>query len=179
MLPDSCSSTVSISTCILSILPTSQTHPPPPPQLPPCCYQMLQILPTRLCVPLLRGHQSWALFWPVQVFSGGSSGKESLCQCRRHKRLGFDPWVGKIPWRRAWQPTPAFLPGEFHGQRSLVGYSPWSHKESDITEATQQACAGLFTGIRMIFLSFKFIHLFSCMGSQLHHAGSFSSLTRD
>ena len=48
-------------------------------------------------------------------------------------RPGFDPWVGKIPWRRAWQPTPVFLPGESHGQRSLVGYSPWDHKESDMT----------------------------------------------
>ena len=45
-----------------------------------------------------------------------------------------DPWVGKIPWRRAWQPTPVFLPGKFHEQRSLVGYSPWGHKESDRTE---------------------------------------------
>ena len=52
-------------------------------------------------------------------------------QCRRP---GFDPWVGKIPWRRKWQPTPVLLPGESHGQRSLVGYSPWSHKESDMTE---------------------------------------------
>ena len=43
---------------------------------------------------------------------------------------------GKIPWRRAWQPTPVFLPGESHGQRSLAGYSPWSHTESDTTEAT-------------------------------------------
>ena len=55
-------------------------------------------------------------------FPGGASGKESTCQCRTHKRCGFDPWVGKIPWRRAWQPTPVFLAGEFHGQRSLVGY---------------------------------------------------------
>ena len=45
----------------------------------------------------------------------------------------FDPWVGKIPWRRKWQPTPVFLPGEFHGQRSLAGYSPWDGKESDTT----------------------------------------------
>jgi len=43
-------------------------------------------------------------------------------------RCGFDPWVRKIPWRRAWQPTPVFLPGESHGQRSLVGYSLWDHK---------------------------------------------------
>ena len=49
-------------------------------------------------------------------------------------RHGFDPWVGKIPWRRAWQPTPVFLPGESHGQRKLAGYSPWGHKELDMTE---------------------------------------------
>ena len=50
------------------------------------------------------------------------------------RRLWFYHWVGKIPWRRAWQPTPAFLPGESHGQRSLVGYSLLGHKESDMTE---------------------------------------------
>ena len=48
----------------------------------------------------------------VLGFPGGASGKEPACQCRRHKRCGFDPWVGKIPWRRAWQPTPVFLSGE-------------------------------------------------------------------
>ena len=47
---------------------------------------------------------------------------------------GFDPWLGRIPWRREWQPTPVFLPREFHGQRSLAGYSPQGHKESDMTE---------------------------------------------
>ena len=47
---------------------------------------------------------------------------------------GFNPWVGKIPWKRNWQPTPALLPGETHGQRSLMGYSPWSSKELDTTE---------------------------------------------
>ena len=52
------------------------------------------------------------------------------------RRSRLDPWVGKIPWRRAWQPTPVFLPGESHGQRSLEGYCPWSRKESDMTEAT-------------------------------------------
>ena len=46
------------------------------------------------------------------------------CQCRRHKRHGFNPQVGKISWRRKWQPTPVFMPGESHGQRSLAGYSP-------------------------------------------------------
>ena len=48
----------------------------------------------------------------------------NICQCRRPKRLGFDPWVGKIPWRRAWPPTLVLLAGEFHGQRRLLGYSP-------------------------------------------------------
>ena len=52
------------------------------------------------------------------------------------RRPGFDPSVGKIPWRRKWQPTPVFLPGESHGQRSMVGYSPWGRTESDMTEHT-------------------------------------------
>ena len=52
-------------------------------------------------------------------------GKEFTCQSRR---FGLDPWVRKIPWRRKWQPTPLFLPGESHGQRSLVGCSPWNHR---------------------------------------------------
>ena len=56
---------------------------------------------------------------------------ESICQCRRCR---VSPWVGKVPWRRKWQPTPVFLPGKFHGQRSLVGYSPWGHTELDMTE---------------------------------------------
>ena len=53
------------------------------------------------------------------------SGKVPACQCRRH---GLDPWVRKIPWRRKWQPTSAFLPEKSHRQRSMVGYSPWGHK---------------------------------------------------
>ena len=67
-------------------------------------------------------------------FPGGASGKESACQCRRCKRPRFDLCVGKIPWRREWQPTPVFLPGKFHRQSSLVSYSPWTLKESDTTE---------------------------------------------
>ena len=47
------------------------------------------------------------------------------------RKSGFNPWVREIPWKREWQPTPVFLPGEFHGQRSLVGYSPRAHKKSD------------------------------------------------
>ena len=69
-------------------------------------------------------------------FPGGASGKKSPCQFKWCKRHGCDPWVRKIPWRRAWQPTPVFLPGESHGQRWLVGYSPWGQKESDTAEVT-------------------------------------------
>ena len=54
--------------------------------------------------------------------------RTTLIYGKESGRPGFDPWFGKIPWRRAWQPTPAFLPGESHGQRSLGGYSPWGHK---------------------------------------------------
>ena len=70
---------------------------------------------------------------PGHLNSGGASGKEPACQPRRHERRRFDPGAGKIPWRRAWQPTPVFLPGESHGQRSLVGQSPWDQKELDTT----------------------------------------------
>ena len=88
----------------------------------------------------------WSILYPVydspfyftslltnkEDFPGGSDGKASVClQCGRP---GFDPWVGKISWRRKWQSTPGLLPGKSHGQRSLVGYSPWAGKESDTTE---------------------------------------------
>ena len=65
---------------------------------------------------------------------GGASDKEPACQCRRQKNFGFDPWVRKISWKRAWPPTPVFLPGESHGQRSLAGYSPWGRTELNTTE---------------------------------------------
>ena len=68
-------------------------------------------------------------------FPGGTSSKEPACQCRRCKRCGFNLWVRKIPWKRAWQPSPVFLPGEFHGQRSLAAYGPWGHRQSDTPEA--------------------------------------------
>ena len=72
----------------------------------------------------------------VRGFLGGASGKEPACQCRRHKGHQFSPCVMKIPWRQAWQPTPVFLPGESHGQRTLAGYSSKGRKELDMTEVT-------------------------------------------
>ena len=67
------------------------------------------------------------------------SSKESACQYRRHE---FNSWVGKIPWRRKWQPTPVCLPGPPHGRRSLVGYSLWCCKELSMTErlSTHSRC---------------------------------------
>ena len=64
-------------------------------------------------------------------FPGGSDGKSVCLQWGRPR---FDPWVGKIPWRRKWQPTPVFLPGKSHGWRSLIDYSPWGRKGSDMPE---------------------------------------------
>ena len=57
-------------------------------------------------------------------YPGGVSGKEPARQCRRHNRYKFNPWVRKISWRRTWQPTQVFLPGEYHGPSSLAGYGP-------------------------------------------------------
>ena len=71
------------------------------------------------------------IFWNYGGVLGVSDSKESACNV---EDLGSIPGSGKIPWGREWQPTPVFLPGEFHGQRSLEGYSPWGCKESDMTE---------------------------------------------
>ena len=64
-------------------------------------------------------------------FPGDSNGKDSACNVGGPM---FHLWVGKIPWKREWLPTPVFLPGEFHRQRSLAGYHPWGHKEADMNE---------------------------------------------
>ena len=77
----------------------------------------------------------------AEGFPGGTGGKESTCQCMRPKTPGFNPWVGKVPWRRAQQPTSVSLPGKSRGQKSLVGYSLQGHKELDRTKSTElRAC---------------------------------------
>ena len=76
----------------------------------------------------------------IRGFPAVASGREPACQCRRNR---FDPWVGKIPWRRAWQSTAVFTPGESHGQRGLLGYGPQGGKESDRTEATDTCACGI------------------------------------
>ena len=71
-----------------------------------------------------RVRHDWATF----TFTSGDSSKELTCQCRRLKRHSFNPWIEKIAWRRAWQPTPIFVPGESFGQGSLRGYRPCIHR---------------------------------------------------
>ena len=100
---------------------------------------------------------SWIPWW--------LSGQRIRLQCRRCQRLGLDPWIGKIPWRREWQSALAFLSGKSHGQRSLAGYSPCGRKELD-TEHTQ-ACyisKSHFTGI--IYRCWPFL-MFPDMNNQL------------
>ena len=71
----------------------------------------------------------------IEDFPSSSVIKKSTRQCRR---WGFNPWVGKVPWRSKWQPTPVFLPGEYQRQRNLAGYSPWGRKRVGYDLATKQ-----------------------------------------
>ena len=98
-------------------------------------------------------------------------GNEPACQCRR---CGFNPWVGKIPWRRKWQPSPEFLAGKSHGQKELAGYSPWSHKESAMTEHARMLssyCPSLSWFRQLLLISPAFLYfyffLYFCAGSLL------------
>jgi len=123
-----------------SLRPHGLQHARPPcPSPTPGVYSLMSIelvMPSNhltLCHPLLLS----SIFPSIRVFSNESvlrtrwlSGKEFSYQYRRHR---FTSRVGKILWRRAWQPTPVFLPREAHGQRSLAGYSPWGHKQFEKT----------------------------------------------
>ena len=96
-------------------------------------------------VCILRSCTLIVIIWKYpnyQSFPGGATGKEPTCKCRIHKRCGFDPWVWKIPWKRAWQLNPAFLPWESHGQRSLEGYTPPDHRVRQDWSDLAQAWAG-------------------------------------
>ena len=105
------------------------------------------------------------------------SGKESTCQCTIHRRFRFDPWVGKSPWRRKWQPTLVFLPGESHGQRSLAVYSPWGHKwvrqdwatkqqqheqYGQIEQSNKESSVFLFLSTISSFTACKHTHTYVC-----------------
>ena len=87
-----------------------------------------------------------------------ASGKDPSCYRRRWKTCGFDPWVGKIPWRRKWQPTPVFLPRQSHGQRSSVDYSPLVHKESE-TFMTEATCTQVAISIQISYSNSHFLRM--------------------
>ena len=95
------------------------------------------------------------------------SGKEPHCQCRRHKRRGFDPWVGKIPWRK-WQPTAVLLPGESYGQRSLAGHSSWGHNELDVTEHTRSPVIVYKRSFVMCLYMYVSISPYKCKHTHLY-----------
>ena len=82
---------------------------------------------------------------------GSASGKELTCQCRRHERLRFNPWVRKILCSMKQLPSPATLSGKSYGQRNLVGYSPWGCKESDSTEHMEQQVCSYLAGVGLPF----------------------------
>ena len=99
--------------------------------------------------------QNYRLTHPHWCFPCGVSGKESTCQSRRSKRRVFDPWVGKNLRSGKWQSTPVFLSGEFHGQRSLEGCSPWGRKELDTTE---QLTLAYFFHFHLLSFNSSFSH---------------------
>ena len=93
-------------------------HPDSCKEMNLCCFQPPSYFSHR------KPHPSAPLCLQLHFFQGVPGGKEPICQCRRDQRRGLDPWVGKISWRKKWQPTPVFLPGESLGQKSLEGCSP-------------------------------------------------------
>ena len=92
-------------------------------------------------------------------FPGGASGKDPICQCRRHKRCGFNPWVTKVPWRRAWQPTPVFFLGEPHGQKSLKATV---HRVTKSQTQVKQPSMHAYFGIHLISSGFLVRVVFIC-----------------
>ena len=136
------------------------------PQLP-CGHSEAHLL---LGMPLGRGY---AFLWLPSWLSS----EETSCQCRRGRRHRFDSWVRKIPWRRNWEPTPVFLPGKCHGQRSQAVCSPWGCKQSDPTEQlSKRPCLvktqcgsntlSLLTHLLdVIFLMFYLLIYFDCTWS--------------
>ena len=88
-------------------------------------------------------------------FTGGTTVKNPPANAGDTRDVVLDPWVGKIPWRRKWQPTPVFLPGKFHGQRSQVDYSIQGYKESDMTEHSTAAAIS-------IVVYYRILNIFPC-----------------
>ena len=95
-----------------------------------------------LTISPFHGHWSFLLTLSLRLVIRGCE-RPWASQCRRDNRLGFDPWVGKMPWRKAWQPTPIFLPAESPRTEELEDYSPWGHKELETTEQLSTQCLSM------------------------------------
>ena len=121
-----------------------------------------------MTVKYLRVLLMWS-FWASQV-------AQMVKNPATHGRPGFDPWVGNIPWRREQHPTPVFFPGEFYGQRSLAGCSPWGYRELDTTEWLWLHVL-LATGISWSSLSWSFPPFGSVCRPLLGSSGCTSSLS--
>ena len=136
--PESCLEEIMLTVLILSNLATMSGYPLGKKKKNEDNTQNLNLLHVRKWVVLLKGNLLYKTFfaslYDISSLTRWLSGKEGICQCRRHRRRGFDPWVRKIPWSRKLQPTPEFLPGEVHRQGILAGYSPWGSQRTDMTE---------------------------------------------
>ena len=112
-------------------------HPPTPPPNYECLYYSRGRRKSNMFLHVQNSHLKYKLVC-ISRLPWWFSGKESACQCRRQKKCRFSLWVGKIPCRRKWQPTPVFLPGKSHGWKSLVGCSPWGCKRVGYNWVTKQ-----------------------------------------
>ena len=131
-----------ISPSVVPISSRLQSFPPlgsfPLSQLFASCGQIVgsfSISPSSEYSGLIFFRIDWFYLLAIQGTAVALAVKKLPANAGDLRRQGFDPWVRKIPWRRTWQPTPVLLPGKFHEQRSLVGYSLWGCKGSDTTEA--------------------------------------------
>ena len=97
-----------------------------------------------------------SLWFLSHSFHSSSDNKESAAM---QERPGFNPWVGKILWRREWQPAPVFLPGDFHGQKSLAGYCPWS-KKLDMTDSISLSLWFLNWAVELLKYCFSLLRKF-------------------
>ena len=119
-------------------------------QGPQWAFLVMKFLGTLYVTSCLTSQQSHKVDLPVQVLCM----KKHVNWCQVSPKLYCSYLEVSRPWRREWQCTLVFLPGESHGQRNLVGYNPWGHKESDMTEATQHSTAPRFPAL-MLFSSFS------------------------
>ena len=113
----------------------------------PKLYHAVKVSVFQLCWKVAREYQSQPILSDKMYikflgFPANTSDKDPVCQCRRHKRRSFHPWVRNIPWSRKWHPIPVFLPWKSHGQRSMAGCTPWGYKRVGYDWVTEHIHTG-------------------------------------